>query len=97
MSPSNIPILAAYDYEAAFPSVIHAWIWLVLFYRKLPADFIKLFQGIYHGASATFSHGNVKYTLINFFSGVLQGCPGSAFLFNNALDPFLNLMHNSLR
>jgi len=24
-----------------------------------------------------------------FMSGVLQGCPGSAFLFNKSIDPFL--------
>lgn len=26
--------------------------------------------------------------MIKFMSGVLQGCPGSAFLFNSAIDPF---------
>jgi len=96
-NPSNIPILGAFDYEAAFPSVIHGWIWLVLRYRKLPNDYINLFKGIYHKASATFSHGQLKFTLIAFLSGVLQGCPGSAFLFNNGLDPFLYLMYNKLR
>jgi len=30
-------------------------------------------------------------------SGVLQGCPGSAFLFNNALDPFLCKIQSVLR
>ena len=36
-------------------------------------------------------------TLINFLSGVLQGCPASAFLFNNTLDPFSTRFHNTLR
>jgi len=36
------------------------------------------------------------YEIINFLSGVLQGCPGSAFLFNNALDPFLVCFSNAL-
>ena len=31
------------------------------------------------------------------FSGVLQGCPASAFLFNNAIDPFLTNFDNILR
>jgi len=95
--PSNVPVLGAYDFEAAFPSVIHCWIWLVLKFRGLPQDFILLFQGIYHMASAVFTHGDVKYTIIEFLSGVLQGCPGSAFLFNNALDPFLARIHCILR
>ena len=42
MNPSNIPILGAYDFEAAFPSVIHEWIWLVLKFRKLPENYILL-------------------------------------------------------
>jgi len=96
-NPSNIPILGAFDYEAAFPSVIHGWIWLVLKHRRLPKDYINLFKGIYHKARATFCHGKSKFTLIDFLSGVLQGCPGSAFLFNNSLDPFLNMIHTKLR
>ena len=35
--------------------------------------------------------------IILYLSGVLQGCPGSAFLFNNSLDPFLFLMFTRLR
>ena len=35
--------------------------------------------------------------MFKVFSGVLQGCPASAFLFNNALDPFLTNFGNVLR
>ena len=35
--------------------------------------------------------------LVLFLSGVLQGCPGSAMMFNNALDPFPARFHNALR
>ena len=96
-NPSNIPIIGAFDFEAAFPSVIHGWIWLVLKHRKLPEHFIKLFQGIYHAASAMITFGLSKIKIIDFLSGVLQGCPGSAFLFNNALDPFLWKIHCVIR
>ena len=95
--PSNFPIIGAFDYEATFPSVIHCWIWLVLKHRKLPAHYIMLFQGIYTGASAVYNHGGVKYTILKFLSGVLQGCPASAFLFNNSLDPFLVKTHSIIR
>ncbi len=44
-----------------------------------------------------FTHNGTKYNLNNFVSGVLQGCPGSAMLFNNAIDPFLFKIHNILR
>ena len=77
------------DFMAAFPSVIHRWIWLVLKFRKLPASFITLFKCMYHGASASITHAGVKYKIIDFFSGVLQGCPASAALFDNAIGPSL--------
>jgi len=91
-----IPILGAFDFSAAFPSVIHGWIWAVLKHRKIPQHFLNLFKALYHMAAASFSHLGVTYIIIQFLSGVLQGCPGSAFLFNNALDPFLYFMEREL-
>ena len=44
LNPSIIPISAVFDFEAAFPSVIHAWIWVVFRHRELPEHFI-----IFHG------------------------------------------------
>ena len=91
--PSTIPISAAFDFLAAFPSVIHDWIWAVLSHRKLPIHFINFFKANYHDAKAVFTHNGTKYFSINFLSGVLQRCPGSAILFNNAIDPFLFKIH----
>ena len=96
-NPSNIPILAAYDYEAAFPSVSQEWIWLVLRYRGLPESYINLFKGIHYRACCVVKHNNMKICILLFLSGVLQGCPGSAFLFNNSIDPFLAMMDRKLR
>ena len=95
--PSNLPITVLFDFLAAFPSVIHEWIWAVLAHRKMPIHFINFFKANYHGAKAVFIHNGTTYNLLNFFSGVLQGCPGSALLFNNAIDPFLFKIHNILR
>jgi hypothetical protein len=94
---SNTPAIVAMDFATAFPSIIHDWIWAVLRHRNLPEDFLKLFQGLYHNATATYTYNGTTHTLITFKSGVLQGCPGSAFLFNNALDPFLYLITKTLR
>jgi len=44
--PSTIPISAAFDFLAAFPSVIHDWIWAVLTHRKLPIHFINFSRPI---------------------------------------------------
>ena len=42
-------------------------------------------------------HSNKKHIIVQVLFGVLQGCPGSAFLFNNALDPFLCWADRTLR
>ena len=55
-SPEDIPIAGAYDFEAAFPSVIHEWIWLVLHRRKMPPDYIRVFQSLYKNAMAAYEH-----------------------------------------
>mgnify|MGYP002177190554 CR=1 FL=1 len=68
---------------------------MVLRHRKMPGYFINLFKAIYKMPDPNLS--TMTYTLVNFLSGVLQGCPASAFLFNHALDPFLSSFHNALR
>ncbi len=88
-STKNMPMIGAFDFAAAFPSIIHDWMWLVLAHRQLSQSFITLFIAIYRNASAIFSHGSEVHTIIHFLSGVLQGCPASALLFNNSLDPCL--------
>ena len=92
-----IPILPLWDMESAFPSIIHKWIFMVFRHRKLPQGYINLFLGIYNDAHAVFGHNGARWVLIWFLSGVLQGCPGSAFLFNNAIDPFLREIDRILR
>ena len=64
--------------------------------QKIPQHFLNIFIALYHMAAASFSHLGHVYCVVHFLSGVLQGCPGSAFLFNNALDPFLYLMQREL-
>ena len=61
-NPSNIPISGAFDFEAAFPSVIHLWIWVVLHHRQMPGRFINLFEVIYKDAKAEYTHNGITYT-----------------------------------
>ena len=91
------PILPLYDMETAFPSVIHAWIFLVLRHRKVPKEYCTLFQACYINAHAAREYNGVRTIFLRFLSGVLQGCPGSAFLFNNSIDPFIRNISNTLR
>ncbi len=88
----EIPILPLFDFCAAFPSVIHQWIFCCLRHRGFPRGLINFVLAIYHNAAAYTFDGGVLSWLFDFGSGVLQGCPASAFLFNIALDPFLNYL-----
>ncbi len=56
-----------------------------------------IFKAIYIDAHAVIYSNGVRTRLIDLLSGVLQGCPGSAFLFNNSLDPFLILLDRQLK
>jgi hypothetical protein len=96
-SPELIPLLAFYDFAAAFPSVAHAWIFLVLEARKFPDWFVNSMRGIYHKAAAFADCGGDLVFLFEFLSGVLQGCPASAFLFNVSLDPFLEALESAFK
>ena len=86
---NNYPAIAAFDYSAAFTSLIQDWVWLVLAHRKLPQSFITLLRALYHRACAVYKYNGIKYVIIRYLSGVLQGCPSAGWLFNSALDPFL--------
>ena len=88
-NPGLIPTLPLYDFEAAFPSVDHEWIFLVLAAVRMPVFFINLCRAMYANARAVTHTYMGLVIVLEFLSGVLQGCPGSAFLFNLALDPFL--------
>jgi len=82
-------ILAFFDFAAAFPSVFHQWIFLVLEYRGFPSGFIDFIRSLYFLNAVYYCSGDSNTFLYWIASGVLQGCPASAFLFDCALDPFL--------
>lgn len=82
-------ILALFDFLAAFPSMLHHWIFSVLDHRGFPQYFINFVRSLYFCNAAYASVSGGLQFLYWIFSGVLQGCPASAFLFDCALDPFL--------
>ena len=87
--PESTPVLAFFDFAAAFPSVAHCWIFLCLEYRGFPNWFITFIRSLYEEALAVDCSSGQITTMFAFASGVLQGCPASAFLFAVCLDPFL--------
>ena len=93
----NFPCISSNDFGAAFPSVSHEWLWTVPAHRCMPPRFIAFFKAIYTKASSVVHHNGMLITIILFLSGVLQGCPASAMLFDLALDPFLAMFERVLQ
>ena len=82
-------MLAFWDLAAAFPSVAHAWLFMVLRARGVPIGLIDLIDSMYRLVSAFMVCGGRFRFLFWILAGVLQGCPLSGMLFAIVMDPFL--------
>ena len=92
ISPDQVASLAVsafFDYVAAFPSVFHHWIEIVLAAIQAPVALVNTFRAMYHNVQAYMVVGGQLKHLFQVRAGVMQGCPLSALLFNFALDPLL--------
>ena len=78
----HVSILAFFDFVAAFPSLFHDWIFLVLSRRRIPLWYCNLITAIYWLASAYGNSNGTYVFLFWYLAGVLQGCPASAFMFD---------------
>ena len=96
-NPKNIPLEPSTSRLHFHPLSMLGFGWYCTIEKCLCIYFIRLFRSIYKKARAIHTHKGKHHILINFLSGVLQGCPASAFLFNNALDPFLTSFDKILR
>ncbi len=89
-------ILALFDFVAALPSVFQEFIILVLEMRKFQIGFIDFVKSLYSRNYGIFRQSGVECFLFWITSGVLQGCPASAFLFDVVLDPILEAFEEAL-
>ena len=92
------PLLALFDFGAAFPSLYHAWLLACLDHAGLPLGALNICIAAYTIVQAfarTVSNPNMLLFLI--MRGVLQGCPFSGTIFVIALDPFLCLFELALQ
>ena len=85
----RIPILAFWDYAAAFPSVAHAWLFRALASAGAPDGLLSLVRGMYNFNCGYFCCDGKVFLLFCITGGVLQGCPLSGMLFAFAIDPVL--------
>ena len=91
------PILALWDFAAAFPSVLHAWIFMVIRAYEFPGGAQNLINAMYFMNHTYLNLESATVFLFVFLSGVLQGCPLSGMLFDVALDPFLRWFDAAVR
>ena len=96
-SDANLPIalhpaLLFFDFCAAFPSVAHALIFLVLEAIGLPRGLTNYFKSLYADNNCYGCFDGKLLFLYVIKSGIIQGCPASGTIFVLVLDPFLRLL-----
>ncbi len=79
----KVALLAFWDFAAAFASVIHEWICMTLSARQFPSEIRKFTAALYWLNSALSALGDSSAFVLWYLSGVLQGCPGSAYAIKN--------------
>jgi len=85
-----------FDFAAAFPSVAHQWIWIIITHSGLPTSVQNMIRTMY---TSVFAYGRSSGTTAKMFpilSGIIQGCPLAGSLFALLLDPFLVAMQKAL-
>jgi hypothetical protein len=89
------PAILLFDIRAAFPSLAHAWLFVVLLRMGVPRFVIAAIRGLYRGGLATVVLLGARWAQFPILSGIRQGCPASGSLFALAIDPCIRyLMHH---
>ena len=77
------------DFEAAFPSLSHDFMWKVLEHFQLPPGLIHAIQSLYQGNQHYIKAKGGIYKAFTATGGVRQGCPLSPLLFAIVADVLL--------
>ena len=89
-----LPVLAFFDFAAAFPSITWKYLWLCMSYAGLPAAYINALKNLYSKNNHYLKMlGRVFFAYVNE-SGVKTGGPASGSLFVLCIDPFLCMLRN---
>jgi len=88
MTSSSKPCLALWDFTAAFPSLEHEFLWMVLEAVGFPPMIILAIQHLYQHNHHTIILGRDRHSRFTVTRGVKQGCPMSMLLFCIALNVF---------
>ena len=83
------PLLAFFDYAAAFPSLSQQFMFLVLSFIGMPEGLYRVVEANYFFIATHTKIGQAAMFLFLVRCGVLQGCPLSGTLFALSAEPFL--------
>ena len=88
-SRGDYPVAIFFDLLAAFPSVAHDFLFLVLTFLGADSRFLNFVTAMYSGVRAVVPFEGAWRVLFWVFGGVLLGDPLSGSLFVCVMEPFL--------
>ena len=90
------PAAIFFDFEAAFPSLAHQYLFRVLDALQLPATVCRFVRALYWGHGCRISLGGATVRGFSITAGIRQGCPLSPLLFALIADLLLRKLDRSL-
>jgi hypothetical protein len=92
IAEADDPAIILFDIMAAFPSLSHQWLFVVLKKMKAPRATIEAFKALYKDCHATINLLGKRRRRFAIRSGIRQGCPASGTLFALAIDPCIRYL-----
>jgi exonuclease III len=92
IAEADDPAIILFDIMAAFPSLSHQWLFVVLTKMKVPRVIIAAFRALYQDCHAMINLLGKRRRRFAILSGIRQGCPASGTLFALAMDPCIRFL-----
>ena len=87
--------IIALDQEKAYDKISHKYLWQTLKKFNIPEEYVKIIRSLYEHAQTTVILNGELSEPFNITRGVRQGDPLSCLLFNLAIEPLSQMLHNS--
>ena len=88
----DLTILSIYGFLAAFPSVAHKFIFIILWAYNPLTGLYNFFVGLYSNNRCFGIINSVSSFLFHMLAGIIQGCPAFGSICVLAVDGFLRLL-----